>query len=207
MPRDSHVKKSVLVNSKISGKKVEVYVRKNKQTETVSVNASLNKENVIANDVVNASKAKVVLCVSCMQSVLIPCHDKCLVNLRLNVHSNGHRAIFTRTPTSLGTTKVVSKTRFSNDSTSSKSETATLVCFKPKIDVGSASKVKNKVSSKFKIKKENLHDNFVSPYMKHKIQTSQMWKKWFESKHHVIWSPVNTTSDAFTSHSNVKTSG
>ncbi|GJT99285.1 retrovirus-related pol polyprotein from transposon TNT 1-94 [Tanacetum coccineum] len=34
-------------------------------------------ENVIDVDVANASKAKTLLCVSCMQNVLIPCHDKC----------------------------------------------------------------------------------------------------------------------------------
>ncbi|GKA55853.1 hypothetical protein Tco_0754925, partial [Tanacetum coccineum] len=122
--RDSNVKKSVLANSKISAKKVEVYVRKNKQTDNTSANVISNKEDVI--DVANAPKAKVVLCVSCMKNVLIPCHDKCLANYKLNVHSNVRRAFTTnsRTPKSLDTTSVVSK---------------------PKIDIGRISKVKHKV--------------------------------------------------------------
>ncbi|GJW33676.1 hypothetical protein Tco_0053708 [Tanacetum coccineum] len=88
MNRDSHVKNSVLANSKKSAKKVAVYVRKNKQTNNTSENVISNKENVIDVDVANASKAKTLLCVSCMQNVLIPCHDKCLENYKLNVHSN-----------------------------------------------------------------------------------------------------------------------
>ncbi|GJT08466.1 hypothetical protein Tco_0842928 [Tanacetum coccineum] len=115
MNRESDVKKSVLANSKISAKKVEVYVRKNKQTDNESATVISNKENVIDVDVANAPKAKVVLCVSCMQNVLIPCHDKCLANFKLNVHLNVRRALFTnpRTPKSSDTTHVVSKTRFS----------------------------------------------------------------------------------------------
>ncbi|GJU32444.1 retrovirus-related pol polyprotein from transposon TNT 1-94 [Tanacetum coccineum] len=65
MNRDSHVKNSVLANSKNSAKKVAVYVRKNKQTDNTSANVISNKENVI--NVANVPKAKVVLCVSCMQ--------------------------------------------------------------------------------------------------------------------------------------------
>ncbi|GJW66937.1 hypothetical protein Tco_0121361 [Tanacetum coccineum] len=42
-----------------------------------SANVISNKENVIDVDAANASKAKTLLCVSCMQNVLIPCHDKC----------------------------------------------------------------------------------------------------------------------------------
>ncbi|GJV37878.1 retrovirus-related pol polyprotein from transposon TNT 1-94 [Tanacetum coccineum] len=65
-----------LRNSKNSAKKVAVYVRKNKQTDDTSANVISNKENVIDVNVANASKAKTLLCVSCMQNVVIPCHDK-----------------------------------------------------------------------------------------------------------------------------------
>ncbi|GJX35883.1 hypothetical protein Tco_0247440 [Tanacetum coccineum] len=100
--KDSHVKNSVLANSKNSAKKVPVYVRKNKQTDKTSANVISNKENVIDVNVANASKAKTLLCVSCMQNVLIPCHDKCLANYKLNVHSTARRAFSTnsRTPKS-----------------------------------------------------------------------------------------------------------
>ncbi|GJR24795.1 hypothetical protein Tco_0973322 [Tanacetum coccineum] len=77
MSRDSHVAHSVLDNSKKAAKNVAVYVRKNKQTNNTSANVISNKENVIDVDAANASKAKTLLCVSCMQNVLIPCHDKC----------------------------------------------------------------------------------------------------------------------------------
>ncbi|GJU39505.1 hypothetical protein Tco_1192462 [Tanacetum coccineum] len=62
--RDSHVKNSVLANSKKPAKKVAVYVRKNKQTDNISKNVISNKENVFDVDVANASKAKTLLCVS-----------------------------------------------------------------------------------------------------------------------------------------------
>ncbi|GKA04295.1 retrovirus-related pol polyprotein from transposon TNT 1-94 [Tanacetum coccineum] len=126
MNRDSHVKNSVLANSKKPAKKVAVYVRKNKQTDNTSENVISNKENVIDVDVANASKAKTLLCVSCMQNVLIPCHDNCFANYKLNVHSNVRRTLSTksRTPKSYDTTYVVSK---------------------PKIDVGSTSKANDKV--------------------------------------------------------------
>ncbi|GJU66473.1 retrovirus-related pol polyprotein from transposon TNT 1-94 [Tanacetum coccineum] len=70
MNRDSHVKNSVLPNSKKPAKKVVVYVRKNKQTDTAFENVISNKENVIDVDVANASKAKTLLCVSLVQIVL-----------------------------------------------------------------------------------------------------------------------------------------
>ncbi|GJR67230.1 integrase, catalytic region, zinc finger, CCHC-type containing protein [Tanacetum coccineum] len=147
MNRDSHVKNSVLANSKNSAKKVAVYVRKNKQTDNTSANVISNKENVNDVNVANAAKAKNLLCVSCMQNVLIPCHDKCLAKYKLNVHSNDHRALSTnsRTPTSSDTTYVVLKTRFSEKLTQSKSLDTTSVVSKPKIDVGSASNAKHKV--------------------------------------------------------------
>ncbi|GJV79705.1 hypothetical protein Tco_1515575 [Tanacetum coccineum] len=152
MNKDSHVKNSVLANSKNSTKKVVVYVRKNKQTYNTSANVISNKENVNGVNVANAAKAKTLLCVSCMQNVLIPCHDKCLAKYKLNVHSNDRRALSTnsRTPTSSNTTYVVLKTRFSAKGTGGgmtnlKSLDTTSVVSKPKIAVGSTSKAKHKV--------------------------------------------------------------
>ncbi|GJT08207.1 retrovirus-related pol polyprotein from transposon TNT 1-94 [Tanacetum coccineum] len=147
MNRDSHVKNSVLANSKKPAKKVAVYVRKNKQTDIASENVISNKENVIDVDVANASKAKTLLCVSCIQNVLIPCHDNCFANYKLNVRSNVRRPLSTksRTPKSYDTTYVVRKTRFSKESTLSKSLDTTYVVSKPKINVGSTSKSNDKV--------------------------------------------------------------
>ncbi|GKF02600.1 hypothetical protein Tco_0029523, partial [Tanacetum coccineum] len=51
MNRDSHVKNSVLANSKKPAKKVAVYVRKNKQTDITSEKVISNKESVIDVDV------------------------------------------------------------------------------------------------------------------------------------------------------------
>ncbi|GKA37636.1 hypothetical protein Tco_0724201, partial [Tanacetum coccineum] len=205
MNRDSHVKNSVLANSKKPAKKVAVYVRKNKQTDITSENVISNKENVIDVDVANASKAKTLLCVSCMQNVLIPCHDNCFANYKLNVHSNVRRTLSTksRTPKSYDTTYVVHKTRFSKESTLSKSLDTTYVVSKPKIDVGSTSKANDKVSS---TKKRNLQDKSLSTYMKNKIRTSRIWQKWFESKPNVVWSPVNTKPNGQNSRSSEKQS-
>ncbi|GKC16942.1 hypothetical protein Tco_1013724 [Tanacetum coccineum] len=115
MNKDSHVKTSVLANSKNSAKKVAVYVMKNKQTDNTSANVISNKENVNDVNLANAAKAKTLLCVSCMQNVLIPCHDKSLAKYKLNVHLNDRRALSSnsRTPTSSDTTNVVLKTTFS----------------------------------------------------------------------------------------------
>ncbi|GJV28763.1 retrovirus-related pol polyprotein from transposon TNT 1-94, partial [Tanacetum coccineum] len=147
MNRDSHVKNSVLANSKNSAKKVAVYVRKNKQTDNTSANVISNKENVNDVNAANAVKAKTLLCVSYMQNILIPGHAKCLAKYKLNAHSNGHGALSTnsRTPTSSDNTYVVLKTRFSQNLTQSKSLDTTSVVSKPKIAVGSASKAKHKV--------------------------------------------------------------
>ncbi|GKB08978.1 hypothetical protein Tco_0837290 [Tanacetum coccineum] len=174
MNRDSHVKKSVLVNSKLSAKKVEVYVRKNKTPDIKSENIVLNKEHVIDVDVPNALKSKDVLCVSCMKTVLIPCHDKCLANYKLNVHSNDRRALFTtpRTPKSKDYTHVASKTRFSKKRAQSKSLDTTLVVSKTMVAIGSTSKTKNKDSSASKKMKASLRDMPLSNYMKNKTQTS-----------------------------------
>ncbi|GJT36531.1 copia protein [Tanacetum coccineum] len=158
MSRDSHVAHSVLDNFKKAAKNVAVYVRKNKQTDNTSVNVISNKENIINVDVTNASKAKTLLCVSCMQNVRIPCHDKCLAKLKLNVRSNVHRTFFTnyRTSKSSETTFVAPKTRFSEKETQSKTLDTTSVVSKSKIDVESASKAKDKVSSTSNMEKDHL---------------------------------------------------
>ncbi|GJV01039.1 retrovirus-related pol polyprotein from transposon TNT 1-94 [Tanacetum coccineum] len=190
MNRDSHDKNSVLANSKKPAKKVAVYVRKNKQTNITSENVISNKESVIDVDVVNASKAKTLLCVSCIQNVLIPCHDNSFENYKLNVRSNVRISLSTksRTPKSYDTTYVVRKTRFSKESTLSKCLETTHVVSKTKIDVGSTSKANDKV---FSSKRRNVQDKSLSTYMKNKIRTSQIWQKWFESKPNVVWSLVN----------------
>ncbi|GJT48370.1 hypothetical protein Tco_0974527 [Tanacetum coccineum] len=199
MNRDSHVKNSVLANSKKPAKKVAVYLRKNMQTDYTSENVISNKENVIDANVANASKAKTLLCVSCMQNVLIPCHDNCFANYKLNVHSNVCRNLSTKSRTlkSYDTTYVVHKTRFSKDSTLSKSLDTTYVVSKPKIDVESTSKANDKVSS---TKKRNLQDKALSTYMKNKILTSRIRQKWFESKPNVVWSPVNIKPNGSADH-------
>ncbi|GKB21427.1 hypothetical protein Tco_0855350, partial [Tanacetum coccineum] len=148
LSRDSYVKDNVLVESKNEVKK-GVYVRKNKQTDNTFANVSSNKENVIDVNVANASKAKTLLCVSCMQNVLIPCHDKCVAKYRLNVCSNVRRtlSITSRSPTSSETTFVAPKTRFSNKETQFKTLDTTSVVSKSKIDVEGVSKAKDKDSS------------------------------------------------------------
>ncbi|GJT45823.1 integrase, catalytic region, zinc finger, CCHC-type containing protein [Tanacetum coccineum] len=178
MNRDSHVKNSALANSKNSAKKVAVYVQKNKQTDNTFANVISNEENVNGVNVANAAKAKTLLCVSCMQNVLIPCHDKCLAKYKLNVHSNVRRALYTnsRTPKSSDTTYVVFKTRFSEKLIQSKSLDTTSVVSKPKIDVGSALKAKHKVvqivlwivdsgCSKHKTGDQSLLKNFIEKFM------------------------------------------
>ncbi|GJT99006.1 hypothetical protein Tco_1094524 [Tanacetum coccineum] len=112
--RDSPFKNSVLSNTKKSSEKVEVSVRKNKKTYVASKNVISNKKIVTEVDVKNALTTKDVLRVSCAKNVLISCHDKCLANYKLNVHSKVSRALFT-TPritksTFKDTTPVVSKT-------------------------------------------------------------------------------------------------
>ncbi|GJV87204.1 retrovirus-related pol polyprotein from transposon TNT 1-94 [Tanacetum coccineum] len=148
MSRDSHVAHSVLDNSKKAAKNVAVYVRKNKQTDNTSADVIPNKENVIDVDVANASKAKTLLCVTCMQKVLIPCQDKCIAKLKLNVRLNVHRTFFTnsRTSKSLETTFVAPKTRFSEKEKQSMTLDTTSIVSKSKIDVESASKAKDKQS-------------------------------------------------------------
>ncbi|GJR95463.1 retrovirus-related pol polyprotein from transposon TNT 1-94 [Tanacetum coccineum] len=158
--RDSHVAHSVLDNFKKAAKNVVVYVRKNKQTDNTSADVIPNKENVIDVDVANASKAKTLLCVSCMKNVLIPCHDKCVAKHKLNVRSNVRRTFSTnsRPPKSSETTFIAPKTRFSKKKTQSNTLDTTFVVSKSKIDVESASKAKDKVSSASRIKQRKLRD-------------------------------------------------
>ncbi|GJW84487.1 hypothetical protein Tco_0157632 [Tanacetum coccineum] len=178
LSRDSHVKNIVLDVSKNAAKKEEVYVRKNKQTDNTFANVDSNKENVIDVDVANASKAKTLLCVSCMQNVLIPCHDKCVAKHKLNVRSNARRTFSTtsRIPKSSETTFVAPKTRFSEKETQSKTLDTTSVVSKSKIDVESASKAKDKVvqivlwvvdsgCSKHMTGDRSLLTNFIEKFM------------------------------------------
>ncbi|GKA88306.1 retrovirus-related pol polyprotein from transposon TNT 1-94 [Tanacetum coccineum] len=204
--RVSHVKTSVLDVSKNEAKKEAVYVRKNKQTDNTFAKVVSNNENVIDVAVANAFKAKTLLCVSCMQNVLIPCHDKCVAKHKLNVRSNAHRtfSVNSRIPKSSETTFVAPKTRFSKKATQSKTLDTTSVASKSKIDEASASKARDKVSSAFKKKKRNMCDKPLSPFMLNKIRTSRLWQKWFESQPNVMWTPVNTKPHAHTNLLNTK---
>ncbi|GJS27487.1 retrovirus-related pol polyprotein from transposon TNT 1-94 [Tanacetum coccineum] len=145
--RDSQVKTSVLDVFKNEAKKEAVYVWKNKQTNNTFTKVVSNKENVIDVAVANTSKAKTLLCVSCMQNVLIPCHDKCVAKHKLNVRSNVRRTFFvnSRIPKSSETTFVAPKTRFFEKATQSKTLDTTSVASKSKIDEASASKARDKV--------------------------------------------------------------
>ncbi|GJT19109.1 retrovirus-related pol polyprotein from transposon TNT 1-94 [Tanacetum coccineum] len=204
--RDSHVKNSVLDVSKNETKKEAVYVRKNKQTDNTFAKVVSNKENVIDVAVANASKAKTLLCVSCMQNVLIPCHDKCVAKDKLNVRLNARRtfSVNSRILKSSETTFVAPKTRFSEKATQSKILDTTSVASKSKIDEASASKARDKVSSAFKKKKRYMRNKPLSPFMLNKIRTSRLWQKWFESQPNVMWTPVNTKPHAHTNPSNTK---
>ncbi|GKC59285.1 retrovirus-related pol polyprotein from transposon TNT 1-94, partial [Tanacetum coccineum] len=144
--KENHVKTSVLDVSKNEAKKEAVYVRKNKQTDNTFVNVVSNKDNVIDVAAANASKAKTLLCVSCMKSVLISCHDKCVAKHKLNVRSNARRtfSVNSRIPKSSETTFVAPKTRFSEKATQSKTLDTTSVASKSKIDEASASKARDK---------------------------------------------------------------
>ncbi|GJR12056.1 hypothetical protein Tco_0794708 [Tanacetum coccineum] len=132
------------------------------QSNVASKNVVLNKKIVTVVDVENALKAKDILCVSCAKNVLIPCHDKCLANYKLNVHSKVRRALFT-TPRTVkskfeDTTPVVSKTRFSFKTTQSKYLDTTIIVSKTKIVVVTPLSAKHKVSSAFKTITVTLRD-------------------------------------------------
>ncbi|GJV63793.1 hypothetical protein Tco_1474621 [Tanacetum coccineum] len=187
--RDSPLKNSVLSNTKKSSEKVKVSVRTNKKTYVASKNVVSNKKIVTDMDVENALKVKDVLCISCAKNVLIPCHDKCHANYKLNVYSKVRRALFTtsrKVKSKLeDTTPIVSKTRFSVKTTQSKSLDTTPIVSKTKIAAVTPLSAKNKVSNAF-----TFLDNSLSKYMKNKIQTSRMWQKWYELQPNVVWSPV-----------------
>ncbi|GJZ30883.1 integrase, catalytic region, zinc finger, CCHC-type containing protein [Tanacetum coccineum] len=153
-------------------------VRKNKQTDNTFANVVSNKDNVIDVAVANAFKAKTLLCVSCMQNVLIPCHDKCVAKHKLNVRSNARRtfSINFRIPKSSETTFVAPKTRFYEKATQSKTLDTTSVASKSKIDEASASKARDKVvqivlwvvdsgCSKHMTGDRSLLRNFVEKFM------------------------------------------
>ncbi|GJX72267.1 hypothetical protein Tco_0309438 [Tanacetum coccineum] len=137
-----HCQDQCLRFSKNEAKKEAVYVRKNKQTDNIFAKVVSNKENVIDVAVANASKAKTLLCVSCMQNVLFPCHDKCVAKHKLNVRSNARRtfSVNSRIPRSSETTFVAPKTRFSEKATQSKTLDTTSVASNSKIDEANASK-------------------------------------------------------------------
>ncbi|GKD46266.1 integrase, catalytic region, zinc finger, CCHC-type containing protein [Tanacetum coccineum] len=165
-----------------------------------------NKENVIDVAVANTSKAKTLLCVSCMQNVLLPCHDKCVAKHKLNVRLNARRtfSVNSRIPKSFETTFIAPKTRFYEKAAQSKTLDTTFVASKSKIDEASASKARDKVSSAFKKKKRNMRDKSLSPFMLNKIRTSRLWQKWFESQPNVMWTPVNIKPHDHTNPSNTK---
>ncbi|GKB98318.1 hypothetical protein Tco_0984455 [Tanacetum coccineum] len=178
--RDLSFKNSVLANTKKLSEKVEVYDWTNKKPDVTSRNVVLNKKIVTDVDVKNALKAKDVLYVSCAKKMPIQCHDKCLVNYKLNVHSKVRRALFT-TPRTVkskfkDTTPVVSNTRFSVKTTQSKSLDTTPVVSKTKIAVVTPLSAKNKVvqiilwivdsgCSKHMTSDHTLLENFVEKFM------------------------------------------
>ncbi|GJW04874.1 hypothetical protein Tco_1563730 [Tanacetum coccineum] len=178
--RDSPLKNSVLSNTKNSSEKVEVSVRTNKKTYVASKNVVSNKKIVTGFNVKNALKAKDVLCFSCAKNVLIPCHDKCLMNYKLNVHSKVRRALFTTPRTAKSTcedtTLVVSKTRFYVTTTQSKSLDTTPVVSKTKIVAITTLSARHKVvqivlwivdsgCSKHMTGDRSLLKNFVEKFM------------------------------------------
>ncbi|GKB47613.1 hypothetical protein Tco_0898366 [Tanacetum coccineum] len=181
LDKDSSFKNIALSNTKKSSEKVEAFDRTNKKPNVASKNVVLNKKIVTDADVKNALKAKDVLCVSRAKNMLIPCHDKCLANYKLNVHSKVRRALFTThrkaKSTCEDTTPVVSKTRFSVKTTQSKSLDTTPVVSKTKIVVVTPLSAKNKVSSALKTITVILRESSLSKYMKNKIQTNRMWQK------------------------------
>ncbi|GJX42493.1 hypothetical protein Tco_0257483 [Tanacetum coccineum] len=192
--RDSSFKNSVLLNTKNSSEKVEVSDRSNEKSDVASKHVDSNKKIVTNDDIKKALIANNILCVSCAKNVLIPCHDNCLAKYKLNVHSKVRKVLFT-TPRLVksqfeDTTPVVSKTRFSVKTVQSKSFDTTLEVSKTKIAAVTPLSAKYKVSSTFK-----MQDSSLSKYMKNKIQTSRMWKKWYELQPNVGWSPVKTPPD------------
>ncbi|GJX81483.1 hypothetical protein Tco_0330964 [Tanacetum coccineum] len=171
--RDLPLKNSVLSNTKKSSEKVEVSVRTNKKTYVASKNVVSNKKIVTHVDVQNSLEAKDVLCVSCAKNMLIPCHDKCPANYKLNVQSKVRRALFTTPRTAkyafIDTIRVVSKTRFSVKTTQSKSLDTTFVVSKTKIAAITPLSARNKIvdsgCSKHMTGDRSLLKNFVEKFM------------------------------------------
>ncbi|GKE56466.1 hypothetical protein Tco_1495651 [Tanacetum coccineum] len=136
--KDVETNKNVIAPGmyKKSSEKVEVSVGTNKKTYVASKNVVSNKKIATDVDVKNALNAKDVLCVSYAKNVLIPCHDKCLPNYKLNVHSKVKRALFTTPRTTKSTfedtTPIVSNTRFFVMTTQSKSLDTTPIFSKTK---------------------------------------------------------------------------
>ncbi|GJS93667.1 hypothetical protein Tco_0800635 [Tanacetum coccineum] len=92
MRRDSHVKTSVLrCLLRMKQRKKQFLFRAKTNTPITFAMLWSNRDNVIYVAAANASKAKTLLCVSCMKSVLIPCHDKCVAKHKLNVSSKARR--------------------------------------------------------------------------------------------------------------------
>nr|GEV42629.1 ribonuclease H-like domain-containing protein [Tanacetum cinerariifolium] len=187
MNRDSHDKNNVLANSKNSTKKVAVYVMENKQTYNTFANVISNKENVNDVNVANASKVKNFLCVSCMQNVLIPCHDKCLAHHRLNASRTSTTK--SRTPKSSNTTYVVLKTRFSEKPTQYKTLDTTFEVSKSKIDVGDDLLIGGRES--------NLYTIFISDMaaslhvcLMSKATSAKSWL-WHRRLSHLNFSTIN----------------
>ncbi|GJW88715.1 ribonuclease H-like domain-containing protein [Tanacetum coccineum] len=113
--RSSSSKNIVLSNTKNHSEDVEVHVRINKMTNFTSKKNVVQTKKIVTNvDVKNTLKAKDVLCVSCDQNVLTPCHDKCLAKYKCYVNSKVKRALFTTPRTakskSLDATSIVAKT-------------------------------------------------------------------------------------------------
>ncbi|GKC86347.1 hypothetical protein Tco_1142064 [Tanacetum coccineum] len=180
LDRDSPLKNSVLPNTKKSSEIVDVSVRTNKKKYVASKNVVLNKKIVTDVDVQNDLKAKDVLCVSCAKNVLIPCHDKCLANYKLNVHSKVRRTLFTTPRTTKSTfedtTPIVSKTRFSVKTTQSDSLDTTSVVSKTNIVAVTPLRARNKVvqivlwivdsgCSKHMTGDRSLQKNFIEKFM------------------------------------------
>nr|GEU81224.1 ribonuclease H-like domain-containing protein [Tanacetum cinerariifolium] len=154
--RDSLFKNSVLSNTKNSLEKVEVSDKTYKKLDIASKNVNSNKKIVTNDDFKNAFIAKNILCVSCSKNVLIPCHDNCLENHKLNVHPKFRRALFTTSRTVKSKfkdpTPVVLKTMFSVKTVQSKSLDTTPVVSKTKIAAVTLLSAKHKVSSAFKLR-------------------------------------------------------
>ncbi|GJS25433.1 retrovirus-related pol polyprotein from transposon TNT 1-94 [Tanacetum coccineum] len=77
---------------------------------------------------------------------------------------------------------------------------------KSKIDVESASKAKDKVSSASRIKQRKLREKPLNTFIKNKIRTSKFWQKWLESQPNVIWTPVSIKLNVHNTRSSEKPS-